>query len=386
MHLHHVIPSIDVSTGGPARSVTQLITAMSQIDTGSTFTLHTGSTAHPVMDHFEVPNASVQVYDFGVLGSFKNFSNGLKNTRPQLLHGHGLWQWPVHQMAGLARRYHIPYIISPRGMLEPWSLTQSPVKKQLALRMYQSKDLRNAAVLHATSLMEAQQFRRLEFKNPIAVIPNGVDLDAFPLKKSVPANTPKTLLFLSRLHPKKGIELLIEAWSELESDIKANWQVSIVGNGPEGYIRTLETLITDKTLNNQITIYPPKYGTDKVMAYQNASLFVLPTYSENFGIVVAEALACGTPVITTNGTPWQQLPKEGCGWCIPTGKEALILALKEALIVPENTLANMGIKGSRWVASKYHMRSVATKMLQVYEWILGEVPIPDVLYVEDHIG
>jgi glycosyltransferase involved in cell wall biosynthesis len=359
---------------------------MAQVDSGDTFVLHSGRTPNPVIKNFELPNASINWYKYGVLGRFKNFFAAITTGQPQILHGHGLWQMPVHQMAVQARRYQIPYLISPRGMLEPWSLKQSPLKKQIAMQWYQSGDLKNARVLHATAQMEAEQFRRLGFKNPIAIIPNGIDIEAYPLKGHVSVTDKKTLLFLSRLHPKKGIEVLIEAWSEVSANLRTNWQVDIVGNGDVAYINALKQQIANKGLGEQIHIHPPRYGADKVTAYQNAALFVLPTYSENFGIVVAEALATGTPVITTQGTPWQQLDAVGCGWCIPTGKEALVKAFEAALQLPESTLNDMGVKGHRWITSNYSMTAVAKNMHHVYQWMLGKASRPDFVYLDKAVN
>lgn len=386
MNIHHVIPSIDETTGGPARSVTQLITGLAQVDSGDTFVLHSGRTPNPVIENFEFPNASINWYKYGALGRLKHFSAVSTNGQPQIMHGHGLWQMPVHQMAKQARRLQIPYLISPRGMLEPWSLKQSPLKKQMALLWYQSADLKNARILHATAQMEAEQLRRLGFKNPIAIIPNGIDIKVYPLKSHVSVTDKKTLLFLSRLHPKKGIEVLIEAWSEVQANLKASWQVDIIGNGDAAYINALKQQIANKGLAEQIKIHPPRYGADKIAAYQNAALFVLPTYSENFGIVVAEALAGGTPVITTNGTPWQQLDAMGCGWCIPTGKEALVKALETALQLPDSILNEMGVKGHRWMTSNYSMTAVAKNMHQLYHWMLGLESRPDFVYLDKAVN
>ncbi len=117
----------------------------------------------------------------------------------------------------------------------------------------------------------------------------------------------KTLLFLSRIHHKKGIELLLEAWQRIGKQLRSNWKINIAGNGESNYINNINQLITKKNLVGEIEIIGPKFGEDKIRTYRQADLFVLPTYSENFGIVVAEALAYGIPVITTKGTPWEEL-------------------------------------------------------------------------------
>jgi glycosyltransferase involved in cell wall biosynthesis len=358
------------------------VSYLAQADSGLQLTLHTGNTSQPIIQRFKNSNARLIFYKGGFLGRFKGFKTQLEQESPDLLHGHGLWQQPVHQMVRYAQQHQIPYIITPRGMLEPWSLTQSRLKKQLALKLYQAKDLHAAACLHATAEMEAQQLRALGFKNPIAVIPNGIDLAQYPLKTAVPLEGKRTLLFLSRLHPKKGIELLIEAWATIAPALKQDWQVAIVGNGAPDYVQQLQDLISARGLQQDIALKPPLFGAEKIAAYHNAQLFVLPTYSENFGIVVAEALACGTPVITTQGTPWQDLETHGCGWWIPTEVTALKATLETALQLDASQLAGMGIKGRALMAQQYSMTAVAGKMLQVYRWLLGTADRPEFVYLD----
>jgi glycosyltransferase involved in cell wall biosynthesis len=280
-------------------------------------------------------------------------------------------------MAKIARKQKVPYVISPRGMLEPWSLQQSKLKKQLALKLYQYKDLKKATCLHATSSMEAQNLRSLDLMNPIAVIPNGIPMEEFPIKNFEEPGPVNKILFLSRIHPKKGIELLIEAWSHLPAKITKGWHIDIVGNGADAYIAHLKILIYEKGLDNNIFIKGPMYGLGKVKAYQEASLFVLPTYSENFGIVVAEALACGTPVITTQGAPWQDLESYKCGWWIQIGVKPLKQAMVRALTLPSETLEAKGKNGRQLIEQKYSMHAVAEQMQQLYDWILNNKKRPD---------
>ena len=139
---------------------------------------------------------------------------------------------------------------------------------------------------------------------------------------------PKKILFLSRIHIKKGIENLIEAWSQIEINLRKNWIIEIVGNGEEAYIEVLQQKIMKHNLQEQIIIKPPVFGKDKIKLFREVSLFVLPTFSENFGIVVAESLASYTPVITTKGTPWEELNTCHAGWWIDIGVEPLKKALE----------------------------------------------------------
>ncbi|MCM4155366.1 glycosyltransferase [Gramella sp. AN32] len=375
MNIAHVISSIDNSTGGPARSVTHLIAAMLE-NSSHKIELFCRKSQNPIINNFEKPTGFIHFCRHNRLGGLQQVREEIKLSTPDLLHGHGLWQLLVHQMAKIARKNKIPYIITPRGMLEPWSLEQKTFKKKIALSLFQNKDLNNATCIHATATLEAENIRNLGYTNPIAVIPNGIDLTEFPKFEKF-KTTEKKILFLSRIHQKKGIENLIEAWSQIPKIVKENWSINIVGNGEEKYCEELQDLLIDKGLSEQIFIKGPMYGEDKLKEYQDADLFVLPTYSENFGIVIAEALACNTPIITTKGAPWEELETTQSGWWIDIGVEPLREALEEALQTPPETLSRMGENGRRLIEEKYSIEAVAKQMEELYTWILEKGEKPD---------
>jgi len=376
MDILHLVSSIDLSTGGPSKSVSDLALNQSQI--GHKVAIFTKATPSPYLKKSPNPNLKL---NFIENKSFKQALNEyLKNNQVGLLHGHGIWQMPVHHMSHLARMKNIPYIITPRGMLEPWALNAGKWKKKLALILYQRQDLAKATCIHATAQMEAENIRNLGFKNPIAVIPNGINISEFPLKPQVAKKEKLTILFLSRIHPNKGIELLVEAWQQLDKTLRQNWRVEIAGNGEERYITSLQNLIDVKGLINEIKIIDPQFGEAKLAAYHRADLFVLPTYSENFGIVVAEALACGVPVITTKGTPWEELNTCNAGWWTNIGVQPLVEVLQEALQLPEEQRIQMGLNGRKLVEEKYSIEAVAQQMIQLYKWILHGGEKPDFIY------
>lgn len=372
MFILHTISSIDLSAGGPSKSVSDLSCHLAQ--RGLEINIIANESPNPYLKISPIENLNL---NFVNNHSFKQaLKNIFSKKKIDLLHGHGLWQMPIHQMALLARRNNIPYIISPRGMLEPWALNAKKWKKKLALWLYQKKDLAQAACIHATGQMEADQILRLGFKNHIAIIPNGINLSEFPLWEQKQENSKRTILFLSRIHPKKGIELLIEAWQQIDINLRQNWQIEIAGNGAKSYIASLQKLIDTKGLANEISIIGPQFGEAKLAAYNRANIFVLPTHSENFGIVVAEALACGVPVITTKGTPWEELNTCNAGWWIDIGVDPLVNALKQAIQLSDTERQLMGQNGRKLVEENYSIESVAQKMSQLYEWILkgGEKP------------
>ncbi|WP_313386849.1 glycosyltransferase [Chishuiella sp.] len=374
MKITHTISSLDISTGGPARSSTSLINELLLNSNISAIDVLTLLSNEPIVKQCVNDKGKINFFN----SSFLDYSNDLKiylnnNKKSDVLHTHGIWGLTMHQAAKEARRQKKPYVVSVRGMLEPWSMQQSRLKKKLAMFLYQHKDLKNAACIHATALSEAESIRNLGYKNPIAVIPNGIDLSEYPLKdkKDEISDRKKTLLFLSRIHPKKGIEILLETWKNISSTNKEDWQIEIAGNGEESYIKELNDKIINLGLQNSVKIIGPQFGDEKIRAYHRADLFVLPTYSENFGMVVAEALACGVPVITTKGTPWEDLELYQSGSWIDIGVESLKNCLEEYLIKSTSELQQMGVNGRKLVEDKYSIQSVAEQFIELYQWLIN---------------
>lgn len=372
MRIAHVISSIDTSTGGPARSVTHLIDGLLH-ENGIEITLHSKRTADPIVQYFTDKNGNIAFHPSNWLGQLANLEEHIDKLKPDLLHGHGLWQMPVHQMAKMARKHGIPYILTPRGMLDEWSLAHKGFKKKIALWVFQERDLNGAAVLHATSKAEKNNIRKAGFKNPIVVIPNGINLP--PVTDVLCQKEIRNVLFLSRLVPNKGIKELLEAWQQLDQPISKGIILDVVGEGKQEYVQFLKKKIR-REYKNSIRFHGAVYGNEKKEFYKQADLFVLPTYTENFGIVVAEALSYGVPVITTKGAPWEDLEMHGAGWWIEIGVKPLKAALEEALSLSAAERETMGKRGRALVREKYSIESVAENLLLTYRWILGKTDKP----------
>ena len=235
--------------------------------------------------------------------------------------------------------------------------------------------MQRAACIHATAISEAQNIRSLGFTNPIAIIPNGVNLLEFPLYKKTKQKN--KILFLSKIDNKKGVENLIKAFVEIDPVITKRWELEIVGNGDPKYIKSLQKLIFKFNKDHQITISNYVFGKEKLKKYQSADIFVLPTYSENFGIVVAEALACSLPVICTKGAPWEELNTFDCGDWIDIGVDPLKKSLIKLMQKTKNDLNEMGKNGRKLIIKNYSISSVSKKFKQLYKWILNESDKPD---------
>ncbi len=290
-----------------------------------------------------------------------------------IIHDHGLWLPTNHAAACAARKSGCPFIVSPRGMLTAWALRHKSLKKRLAWMLFQRRDVEHARVLHATSAEEARTFRNAGLRRPIAVIPNGVQLP--PWQEHVEGNPKRrTVLFLGRIHPVKGLLDLVQAWARIRND---GWGVVIAGGDDGGHRAEVEAAIRTEGLDRDFSFVGKVDGDAKWGLYQQADLFVLPSHSENFGIVAAEALACGVPVIATRGTPWEDLATHRCGWWIKIGSEPLAAALAEATALPDDARREMGRRGRQLMETKYTWPRVAAQMRAVYGWMLGEEPKPD---------
>lgn len=282
-----------------------------------------------------------------------------------ILHTHGLWLMPNITPAAIARRAGKAFVLSPRGMLGPPALQFSRRRKQLVWALMQRRAAASAAMLHATSEEECQEIRATGLTSPVAVIPNGIDVPALDRPA---AGGVRTVLSLGRVHPKKGLDRLIRAWSQL-GPAAAGWRLRIVGPSEGGCADDLRRLVRDLGLAT-VDIEGSLFGEAKLAAYRQAELFVLPTLNENFAMTVAEALAAGTPVISTRGAPWAGLEAEGCGWWIDHGETAMSAALTAAMMRPREELAAMGEKGRAWMQRDFSWERIGQDMIEAYRWII----------------
>ena len=371
MKILHVVPSISHNTGGPSRSVQGLVAGLNTVGVEAwLMTLYSGE--EPWVEgvaHF-------------VNG--EPFENVTIRIKPDIVHMHGLWNFDQHRCAVICRRWRIPYVIAPRGMLEPWSLQQKWIKKRIARFLYQDRDLKYAAALHATAESEAEQFRKLGFRNPVIVSPNGVNVPKNFSRVERVDRVERRVLFVSRMHPKKGGLELVEAFKKVVSggaEEWRSWKVELVytvsGEFEREYEAKVRARVKELGLEEQFIFTGALNDDEKWAAYGRADLFVLPTYSENFGIVVAEALWAGVPVITTKGTPWKELEDRECGKWIdlptegsnPSDWSALVAALECMMSMSDDERRQMGESGRRLIEGKYSWDAVVEEMVEGYEKI-----------------
>ena len=289
-----------------------------------------------------------------------------------LIHGHSLWVMPNVYAAIAARRSNRPYVFSVHGMFAPAAMTRSRLKKALFMRLWQSKALDAVDCFHATSQEEYLDIRRLGYRAPVCIQPFGM---AMPELQRIDPPARRTLLFLGRLDPIKRIDLLLTAWRGIQ-DANPDWDLVICGPDSVGHSKDLQKL-AERLGVSRMEFAGPKYGEEKAQLFARADLFVLPSETENFGFVVAEALAHGVPAIVSKGAPWSGLAEHDCGWWIAGDLESLEDCLRRVLVLDRETLVTMGARGREWMQREFSWARVAERMEATYRWLIGNAAKPD---------
>jgi poly(glycerol-phosphate) alpha-glucosyltransferase len=269
-------------------------------------------------------------------------------------------------------------------MLEPWALQNSGRKKQLAAWLFENRNLRSASCLHALCAAEAANFREYGLGNPVAVIPNGVDLEEFsavPPYEAIETEHPhlkgkKRMLFLSRIHPKKGLPHLLTAWKRLAREF-GDWTLLIAGNDQLGHEQEMRSLAIDLGLGNAVIFMGPLYGDAKKRAVAGSDAFVLPSFSEGFSMAVLEAAASGLPVVLTPQCNFPELATAGGAILVQPEVPSCENGLRQMLSLSDAQRERMGLCGRELIQESYTWPDIAARMAAVYAWLLGRGPMPD---------
>jgi glycosyltransferase involved in cell wall biosynthesis len=254
-------------------------------------------------------------------------------------------------------------------MLYPEGLKKSKWIKKVSLFLYQNQDLKRVTAFHATSEQEKIYLREFGLIQPIAVIPNAIDTNNFGLPNFEPKKGNRKVGFMGRITPIKNIEYLIKAWSQAEQITKEH-ELLIIGDGDKRYIDQLVKLTLNlKITNIKFTGFVSGEIQDNLLS--ELSYLILPSKSENFGMVVAEALWKGIPVIASKGTPWEELETHRCGWLINNDPSSLSQLLMIALKLDESERLEMGKRGHDLIIKKYTTNKIGKMMKSFYEWIIN---------------
>lgn len=358
MTILHYIPSIDRSSGGVGVFMQLLAKPL-----GKLCSLHI--VTHREDNPVEIENAEVHYVSPSVFGAFRRqWTSLLDELQPDVVHVNTCWL-PMSALAQkVAQKRGYKVVLSPHGMLEPWIVQRHYwTRKVPAMLLYQRKAVVDADMLHATADSERDNLVALGWNRRITVIPNGVDVTNIEMKLSWVRR--RKILFLSRVHVKKGIDFLIEAVAQLHQQLQG-YEVIVAGEGDDDYAAALVAKAKALKVDDVVKIVGGVYDDKKWQLMREADVFVLPTHSENFGIVVAEALASGTPVITTTGTPWSELNDRHCGWQTEVGTAPLVAALTAFMSLSDSDLETMGRNGRQLIEERYSTESVARMMVEMY--------------------
>lgn len=381
----HVISSIDPRAGGTTAAVQGLTIAQARAGVSvtilATFREGFDPTAADAMR-----DAGVAVILIGPARSPLSWHSAIRADMHKaisacdIVHIHALWEEVQHQAAVIARRLKVPYVITPHGMLSPWSLSQSPWKKRLYWAWRLRRNLVGAAALHYTADIERGLVKALKISPPTTIAPNGIDLSEFQsppargtfrARHKIPVDAP-VVLFLGRLHPNKGCDLLIKGFARAAAQKNENClpEPLLVFAGPDAnnFRAELESIAIEHGVGKSVFFVGPLYGEDKLAAFIDADLFALISHHENFGIAVIEALAAGCPVLLSDQVSTHDLiKKERVGWVVKTSAEATALALRDWL--KSFSRDEEMRQRARATAARYDWQAIADSWVDEYQRI-----------------
>lgn len=382
-----LVSSISRSSGGLFQSVRQLNHAVS--DCGADTRVFSLRDKYTDADRSAWDGADLTVCDVHGPGAF-GFSPDLKREvfkwHAEVIHLHGLWMYPSVVTLQTVQRYGVPSVVSPRGMLDPWALSNSAWKKKTAGHLFENRNLRSAACIHALCESEYRSIRAYGLTNPVCVIPNGVHLPDLPAEPpappwvgQVPAGK-KVMLFLGRIHPKKGLENLIRAWGILKAGTSPQfeqWHLVIAGWSQGGHEDELKRLVHELGLETNVVFAGPLYDTAKDAALRAANAFILPSFSEGLPMSVLEAWSYSLPVVMTAECNIPDGFATGAAVEVRPEVGSVAEGLKSFFSLPGPERRAMGLKGRSLVETRFSWPRIAADMVGVYEWVLGQGPEPE---------
>ena len=298
--------------------------------------------------------------------------DGLKRAcrNADILHANGLWNMPSVYPGWAVKGTKCKLVVSPRGTLATWALRKGYGKKKIFGWLFQNQVLRRANMFHATSEKEYEEIRAAGYRQPVAIVPIGMDLPEICFNAEAQgrrdAESLRKILFFGRLHKVKGVDRLIRAWELVAKD---GWELVIAGPD-RGMLEELKGIVAEEHVP-RVSFVGEINGHAKYEFLAGGDIYVLPSDTENFGVTVTEALASCTPVIASQGTPWQGLERERCGRWVPIGVEPLAAALKEMMAMSDEERAAMGARGREWIRRDFSWKGIGVKMKAVYEWLLA---------------
>lgn len=391
MRVVHIAGSVSRRAGGLFNSVRRL--AQEELILGCDVKVLGGVDEFTKKDIYEWAPLRPRTYTVcgpASLGISREISLALTEWKPDIVHLHGLWQYPSYAVSKWARSNGIPYVVSPRGMLDQWALKNSAWKKMLAGALYEKRSLSSAGCLHALTEKEVEDIRKYEVETPVCVLPNGVDVQEegseskeqgsdIRCQVSRDGKRSRILLYIGRLHPKKGLENMLRAWSLVNErvEVARTWRLVVAGWDDGGHEINLRKLTADLGVEDSVEFSGSVYGADKDAILKRADAFILPSRSEGLPMSVLEAWAFGLPVVMTRECNLPEGFDAGAAIEVAADLDSVAAGLCRLLDLSDEDRSRMGAKGRYLVAQKYAWRSIAEKMLGVYRWIIDGGSSPD---------
>jgi glycosyltransferase involved in cell wall biosynthesis len=327
-------------------------------------------------------------------GYARELRAGLTKSQADIGHLQALWMYPSIAIHRWAVKAHKPYVVTTNGMLDAWAVQNSAWKKKIAAFLYERRNLEAAACLQANTQTEFESIRAFGLRNPIAIIPNGVDLPE-PKREVASCGAPKggsngtptsnlesaslsdrTLLFLGRIHPKKGLAELIEGW-ELSRARLNGWKLKIAGWGSSANKASLRQRVTRLGLSDSVILMGPLFGWAKASALQRASAFILPSHSEGLPMALLEAWAYGKPVLMTQQCNIPEGFSADAAIQIEPNSDSIASGIDRLTRLTSADLDEMGSRGRRLAQEKFAWPQIAAEIKAVYDWVLGNGAKPE---------
>lgn len=371
--------SLNVLAGGPALSM--MLTIKGLLKQG----IEVVSLTEPINKKGKLISSDLDVIytrpsKFGTLAYVPRIMDNLISIgHVDLFHIQGIWMLHGTQIATYARKHNIPYIVTLRGMLYPEAISHNSFIKKLSLRTYQGCTLKNAAAIQATCVDEMKYYRDLGFTNPVAVIPNPIDVEHY-IDTPISIKEKFRIGYLGRIHPRKRIERLIYAMANLRDKLPKDTELLIIGGGDENYEDFLHKEVSRLNLTDQVRFTGFISGKEKEEAIDSLSILAVPSDFENFGNIVTEALVHGVPVIASKGMPWKELQENECGWWIDNDQDSINQTILKAFQIGAENLREMGLRGRELMVRYYSVEALGKKMSELYNWIINGGIKPKFVY------
>lgn len=379
MKISIIVQNLGVKSGGPSRSVIALAKGLRNAGV-DTEIITSNNSENPNIYSGEIV-VCLQQNKPRPFGYVCGFIQLLLSSSCSIFHIQGMFSYIPMISPYIARSLHIPYVIAPRGMMYANALKRSSKKKYIFRKLFIDRDLNKAACLHATCIEELQELRSAGITSPIAIIPNSITIPT--VLPQIATSDKFRIGFVGRINEIKNIDGLIRAWHHAGMGQRIDAELLIVGganlDSEKAYQKQLFDLEKELHITN-ICWAGMKTGRDKDEILRSCTVAVLPSHSENFGMVVPEALINGIPCIASDKTPWQMLEMNHCGWVTPNDPISMANVIKTVSNLSLKEIGEMGLNGQNMVADNFSTEVVSEKLIQLYEWILGKKDKPDFVY------